>query len=271
MFDNHFQVVSRLRDIPFYELNRPTSARSANPPFKNLDWSHGNLLFDYLRYDRVPNGPGDLDNFQSSRRTLMIMGLINYPELGEAADKIEEELDYFSRRHPNIILRRLFVFNFAFDVPVGMAPPVPPPGLKDDPNSLIIFPPDGFIENGDGTVISMVDAHLKEVMSHSTVKIITSLEKQMEICEEHRQRNTISTYIPLSTIYDDIGSKDLLSGLAGNPKDPNSIRNAYKKKPHGRAHKWMGDLSMQVYVYAYMYSICFGSVFSIAIYAFARM
>jgi hypothetical protein len=27
----------------------------------------------------------------------MIMGLINYPELGDTADKIEEELDYFSR------------------------------------------------------------------------------------------------------------------------------------------------------------------------------
>lgn len=34
---------------------------------------------------------------QSSRRVLMIMGLINYPELGEVADKIEEELEYFAR------------------------------------------------------------------------------------------------------------------------------------------------------------------------------
>jgi len=27
----------------------------------------------------------------------MIMGLINYPELGATADSIEEELDYFAR------------------------------------------------------------------------------------------------------------------------------------------------------------------------------
>jgi hypothetical protein len=27
----------------------------------------------------------------------MIMGLINYPELGDSADKIEEELEYFSK------------------------------------------------------------------------------------------------------------------------------------------------------------------------------
>lgn len=27
----------------------------------------------------------------------MVMGLINYPELGGSIDKIEEELDYYSR------------------------------------------------------------------------------------------------------------------------------------------------------------------------------
>lgn len=27
----------------------------------------------------------------------MIMGLINYPELGDTAEKIEEELEYFAR------------------------------------------------------------------------------------------------------------------------------------------------------------------------------
>lgn len=63
LFDNHFQVVSRLRDVPFYELNRPVS-KSTNPAFKYFNWGNGNLLFDYLRYDRVARGPGDLDNFQ---------------------------------------------------------------------------------------------------------------------------------------------------------------------------------------------------------------
>jgi hypothetical protein len=63
LFDNHFQVVSRLRDVPFYELNRPVT-KNTNPAFKYFNWGNGNLLFDYLRYDRVARGPGDLDNFQ---------------------------------------------------------------------------------------------------------------------------------------------------------------------------------------------------------------
>ena len=65
-FDSHFQVVSRLREVPFYELNRPQSSSSSLSPLKHFDWgdSKCSLLFDYLRYDRVLFGPGDLDNFQ---------------------------------------------------------------------------------------------------------------------------------------------------------------------------------------------------------------
>ncbi len=85
LFDHHFQVVSRLRDIPFYELNRPVS-KSGNPAFKFFNWNNGNLLFDYLRYDRVPRGPGDLDNFQvniyeftSVARLWLIMYFFPFP------------------------------------------------------------------------------------------------------------------------------------------------------------------------------------------------
>jgi hypothetical protein len=98
LFDSHFQVVSTLRDMQLYELNRPSTWKAQVSPFKNFNWNTGNLLFDYLRYDRVPNGPGDLDNFQASRRVLMIMGLINYPELGPNPNAtIQEELDFFTR------------------------------------------------------------------------------------------------------------------------------------------------------------------------------
>ena len=65
LFDQHFQVVSNLRDVPFYELNRPpASGNSTSAPFKYFNWNDGNLLFDFLRYDRVLIGPGDLNNFQ---------------------------------------------------------------------------------------------------------------------------------------------------------------------------------------------------------------
>lgn len=64
LFDIHFQVVSKLRTVPFYELNKPTAVASKTQPLHFFNWNNGSIVFDYLRYDRVLNGPGDLDNFQ---------------------------------------------------------------------------------------------------------------------------------------------------------------------------------------------------------------
>jgi hypothetical protein len=50
----------------------------------------------------------------------------------------------------------------------------------------------------------MVDVHLNEVMSHSAVKVITALERQMEVCEEGRVRNQLPGGMTLSTNYDDL-------------------------------------------------------------------
>eukprot|EP01038_Epipyxis_sp_PR26KG_P004766 gene4766-6686_t len=237
LFDNHFQVVSRLRDVPFYELNRPRGSSSPSA-FKYMNWNEGknNLLFDYLRYDRVPNGPGDLDNFQSSRRVLMVMGLINYPELGEMADKIEEELDYFTRRHPNVVLRRLFVFNFSFDTVSE-----PPRGLSNDSNSMVIFPPEGNCEGG-----SMVDVHLKEVMSHAAVKIILSLENQMELWEDARVKNAFPPKMELRSAHDDMIEDQAHLQNKDSLLPARNLKKSIQKKPSGRIHKWMGDLSLQV-------------------------
>lgn len=70
----------------------------------------------------------------------MIMGLINYPELGNA--DIDKQLSYFSRRHENVLLCRVFVFNYSFENSVPLK------GPSGDPNSLIIFPPEGECEGG---------------------------------------------------------------------------------------------------------------------------
>ena len=59
----------------------------------------------------------------------------------------------FERKHQHVILKRMFVFNYAFDDPIttslssssSLTPPPKRP-LKsyiNDPNSLIIFPPEG--------------------------------------------------------------------------------------------------------------------------------
>ena len=78
LFDSHFQVVSRLRDIPFYELNRPVVNNSATTSFRHLDWNKGNLLFDYIRYDRVLFGPGDLDDFQVDYQVFVKCNMFKY-------------------------------------------------------------------------------------------------------------------------------------------------------------------------------------------------
>ena len=78
----------------------------------------------------------------------MIMGLINYPELGvNPMAKIASELDYFTRRHPNVLLRRLFLFNYSF---AGLHDPYAElllPAIRD-PSLMIVFPPDLLCENG---------------------------------------------------------------------------------------------------------------------------
>lgn len=70
LFADQFQIVSSLKSIPFYELNRPLTSKAS--PFKFLNWKDGELLFEYLRYDRSSAGPGDLDDFQVSQYPVKI-------------------------------------------------------------------------------------------------------------------------------------------------------------------------------------------------------
>lgn len=236
LFDTHFDIVSKLKCLPIYELNRPSNWKTTGQIFKHFNWNNpGNasLTFDYLRYDRVPNGPGDLDNFQCTRRVLMVIGLINYPELGRSIDKIEEELDYFSRRHPYVVLRRIFVFNYTFD---QISPPLPTrlKGPSDDINSLVVLAPDGECEGGN-----MVEVHLHEVMGYAAIKIFSALEKQTSIIDDCLARNKFPTTLKLSTFHDEVDD--------GHDKDSKARRIALiHKKPSGRMHKWKGDFSLQV-------------------------
>lgn len=51
------------------------------------------------------------------------------------------------RRHPNILLRRLFVFNYSFDDPLANSMMTPLMARIKDPASLVIFPPNGTCGN----------------------------------------------------------------------------------------------------------------------------
>ena len=246
LFDMHFNAISQLRDVSISSLSKPSAwNKETNNGFKHFEWHKGNLLFDYLRYDRVPNGPGDLDNFQCSRRVLVIMGLINYTEIAspDAAAKIQEELEYFTRRHPNVVLRRLFLFNYPFEG--GNSDPYKElllPTNNVDHTEMIVFPPDLICEGGN----SMVNVHLSVNMENASCKLIQVFEKQMRICAEAWKVNKLPAKehsIELNTFYDEIFEKTTRKDVEGSDKSIKSL--AYKKRPAGRLLKWMGDLSMQ--------------------------
>mmetsp|Transcript_1167 Transcript_1167/g.1895 ORF Transcript_1167/g.1895 Transcript_1167/m.1895 type:complete len:1683 (+) Transcript_1167:109-5157(+) len=258
MYDKHFEIVSRTRNLPVFDLNRPSEWKNQNSMFKNFNWLSGgaNILFEYLRYDRVANGPSDLDNFQCCRRILVVIGVINYPELDSStSSRLIEDMDYYSRRHPHVVLKRYFVFNY-FAAVASMSDggtPRPPPQLPfadnnspsspaRDPYAMVIFPPDGECEGG-----SMIDVHTKEIMGNVAVRLFQDAEERIATCEELRVKlantSAFSTapfpmppWLPLTTTYEE---------MEDNSGGSEASRRVRRRLP-GRIRKWMGDLCMQV-------------------------
>ena len=104
----------------------------------------------------------------------------------------------------------------------------------------------------------MVDVHLKEVMCHAAVKLIESLEKQINYCDEARLANNLPVCAPLTTLHDDMEDAD------GNPSGSvvassfgataaKLHKRLYNKGFAGRIHKWMGDLCMQAMITQFSY------------------
>ena len=145
------------------------------------------------------------------------------------------------RRHPNILLRRLFVFNYSFDDPRANSMISPLKAGVKDPDSIIIFPPDGTCGGSGGNSydessgefntannnsnnnnaplergVSMVDVHLNEVMSHAALHIVLALEQQTRLCEEARVKNLLPDGLPMSTIFDEIEEQQLYGGSSNS-------------------------------------------------------
>ena len=244
LFDAQFEIVSKRSEMPMYELNRPhPDTHPSNTPFKNVNWDSGTLLFDYLRYDRVSSGAGDLETFQCNRRYLHVIGLINYPELEGSKYRLEEDMDYYTRRYPNVILRRYFVFNM-FSHPNSSSWKIP--SIPNDPNAIVVFPPEGECEGGN----SMIDIHLHEVMAGVALKILLSMETQAVACEEYRLKPSSHTKIPAGmnvfTTFDEMED----GGTEGGNQVGITLSNAsskMKRRVGGRLRKIIGDLCLQVY------------------------
>ena len=159
---------------------------------------------------------------------------------------------FYHRRHPHIVLRRYFVFNYFSVVsqlpPGSNQPPLPHLPLYDsaikDPYAMVIFPPDGECEGG-----SMIDVHTKEIMGNVAVRILQAIEDWLIRCDEIRVKlaatSTYSstplnlpTWLPLTFSHDDAEESNNLT--------PSEASRRMKRRTPGRLQKWMGDLCMQV-------------------------
>lgn len=217
LFAEQFAIVSNVREVPYYELYKPKFAQNYQSPFKFLNWADGSLLFEYKRLGQLTDQDAEFVNLQSSKRILMVMGLINYPEIGpngwEGPGSVTAELAAIADQFPHIVIQRYLVFNFPFDA--GLAPPL---GGVDpsDPDAVVIFPP------------HMHDVHYREVLCRAAVKLVVNLQTTAEGVLQSISTASSTALVPLLTTHD---------------KDTSSKG---KSRRGPRARKWLGDLCMQV-------------------------
>lgn len=230
LFDKHYDLLSRCLYMEMIELNRPSDWRAQLSPLQFIRWNMGSILFDYHRYDRYLNGPGNLDNYRSFDRVLVVIGLINFPDLGSGVLRIEEDLLSYSKRFPYVIVRRLFVFNYSFENNSISTTSTLSSSQLLNQNNIVIFPPEMECEGG-GT---MIEVHLKENMGNIAVNVILSIEQQLVQCEEARMK-VITKTPPSTTLTTSDDVEDTQSILLR--KGPRRVL--------GRIRKWMGDLCLQ--------------------------
>jgi len=174
------------------------------------------------------------------------------------------------RKHPHVVHRKLFLFNFdpqhAF-VPQGSA---------DDPSCLVFMPPTPPPGSGPAykAALQRVHVHVQEILSSAALSVLAALEKQMAACDDARAKGVspaaLDPRLSLATFLDDLDDKELdtmtqqqqrgrssssLALLAGSPLTNTSPTKAverekerekgFKKKPLGRTRKWQGDLCLQ--------------------------
>jgi len=248
LFDAHFDLISSTKHVATEEIEQ--AAGKANVPlnmvaaFKGFKWVDGHVVVECLRYDVAVGHSDGTDYVDSAQRVLGVVGLINHPEFVGSSDNVDEELAFFTRSHPNLALRRLVVFNHdanscstgSRDASMTALRP-----LAGDPQSLEICPPE---EEVDGR--SHLETFLREAMTRACVKIFSVMLKEMQSCENCRDKNTFPRWLPTSMKMGEAGGGS--GGRKPGPTKPGSDEpSADDKKRHaGRLLKFMGDVSLQV-------------------------
>ena len=125
------------------------------------------------------------------------------------------------RKYPKVTTRRIFVFNYTFHL--NSVPPVCRLSA-DDPLALTIFPPDGGMCGEDESLTSMVDVHLREVMSNAAVIIITSIEAQLMQCDAVRTTKSQFWSNSMGGGNVNSGSPAVITSIHGSSTNPNAIK-----------------------------------------------
>ena len=270
LFEEQRSLVSTFDRVHIHELKdlNSTPVGSKKSPFRSFSWG-GNLLFDYVQEGEEKG----LDALCACQRILIIFGVINYAELEKGPGgqlRIQQELLELSRKHPHVVHRKLFLFNFdpqhAF-VPQGPA---------DDPSCLVFMPPTPPPGSGPAykAALQRVHVHVQEILSSAALSVLAALEKKMAACDDARAKGVspaaLDPRLSLTTFLDDLDDKELdamtqqqqrgrssssLALLGGSPLTNASPTKAaerekerekgFKKKPLGRTRKWQGDLCLQ--------------------------
>lgn len=63
-FTEQFEIVSKIQELPYYELNKPNFPKNYQSPFKFLNWTDGSILFDYKRLGQLTDQDSEFVDFQ---------------------------------------------------------------------------------------------------------------------------------------------------------------------------------------------------------------
>lgn len=115
-FETQARLLKLCPQVPLFEI-RPSHWNEKNSAFKYMRWNSGYIKFQYQNIDSSNETTYNFENFQSTSRVLMIIGIANYPDTGNS--NLEAELEFYSRKYPYILLRRIFLFNYSFESPLS--------------------------------------------------------------------------------------------------------------------------------------------------------
>lgn len=255
-----------------------------------MRWNNAEVLFEFISDEEE-----DTSKFQQyigSKRILGIIGVLDYNCISYSADrtkssthissKILIELEKVKRKHTlrDVVLQKIFLFNYPFDEQAGVQSKLNIGAFPAD--MLEIFPPASMQE--------ILRAHCAELLGNVAVKLVLALDDQMSHCEastgvavasaalsplslltvspfkskakvEMESPKNIKPLKPTrSPLPGDEGGVDVeeapkaVQGVEAALVDfhthcassSSSSRRHLQSFKHGRVRKWMGDLCMQV-------------------------